>query len=248
MNLVDFETFSREGVTLKENIFKMNLKIRFSALVLVFLQISSSVGASNILGLFLTHSPSHVIVHMSIIRALVERGHNVTVITSIPLNVTNPACRYILVKEYKPSSDMVKSMVNKPEENGSLYLRTMRFFGAIEKVADEYADFALDPNFIEFMKEDNKFDLMVLGFLFNNYQLGVAAHFKCPVVLSFVIQPVGYLSRLIGNPTLPAFVPLSPFMDSKPMDFLARVNNFIVCILEWVMTYKFDLNGRHIYE
>ncbi|XP_055842572.1 UDP-glucosyltransferase 2-like [Episyrphus balteatus] len=199
--------------------------------VVLFTLITSSVEAANILGLFLTHSPSHVIIHMSVIRALVERGHNVTLITATPLSETNPPYRHIFLKHQGVTSDRVNSIVN-DQKDVPVYLRSIKLFSLIKKVSEAFPDFTTDPAFINFINEDNHFDLLILGYIFNDFQLGVAAHFKCPVVLSMIVQPFGHISRLIGSPTHPAFVPLSPFIDSKPMDFAGRIQNFILSILE----------------
>ncbi|XP_055906895.1 UDP-glycosyltransferase UGT5-like [Eupeodes corollae] len=196
---------------------------------------TNDVISSNILGLFLTHSPSHVIVHMGVVRALVERGHNVTVVTSMRLNDPNFGYRHIYLKTLEHTQNdtfiMMDTITRAP-----FYLKPFKWFAAIKNMMDKYSNYNLDPDYISFKNENNNFDLVLLGYQFNEANLGEAAHFKCPSVLVWMMQPFGHISRLIGNPNLPAFVPYSPFIPPNEMDFFYRVLNFIFYIVEGIIT------------
>lgn len=53
------------------------------------------------------------------------------------------------------------------------------------------------------------FDLMIFGYFINDFGLGLAAHFRCPVVISFMVQTVYPLTRLMCNLTEASYVPAS---------------------------------------
>ncbi|XP_055850477.1 UDP-glycosyltransferase UGT5-like [Episyrphus balteatus] len=222
------------------------MKLSIALLTIIFTNAIITANASNILGLFLTYSPSHLIIHMSIIRALVEKGHNVTVITSMPLKDKNPQYRHIFLKNLDVSAKEITRLVNDMKD-APAHLKIIKTFSATKTLFDRYSQFTKDPDFISFMKEDNQFDLMLHGYGFNEYQLGVAAHFKCPVVMSWVLQPFGYLNRLIGNPTHPEFVPFA-LMDPKPMDFSRRVIGFLANIVERIFSGVFGILIEQVYN
>ena len=46
---------------------------------------STWVNGANILCLFTSQSPSHNIVHMGVAEALIVKGHNLTILSSLPI-------------------------------------------------------------------------------------------------------------------------------------------------------------------
>lgn len=63
------------------------------------------------------------------------------------------------------------------------------------------------------MHSGQKFDLVVLGWFFNDFQLGLAGHFQCPSVVIASLPPLKPLNDLVGNPS---GVPVIPFMERTP--------------------------------
>ncbi|XP_055904466.1 UDP-glycosyltransferase UGT5-like [Eupeodes corollae] len=199
--------------------------------------------ASNILGVFLSPSPSHVIVHMGIARALIDQGHNLTIITSMPLKDKNPAFRHIHLKSLDISTGKFITKMNETP----LLLKPFAMYSILKEFGGTFSNFSNDPAFISFMKEDNHFDLMLHGYVFNDYLLGLAAHFKCPVVLSWIVQPFGQINRLIGNPINSEFVPFAPFFDPKPMDFPNRVVTFMANVFERILSEFLYIYSEKVY-
>lgn len=154
--------------------------------------------ASQILALFINGHRSHLLVYASIVNLLIDRGHNVTVVTTnelenVPSNSDN-------LKWIKLSSNYTRSRVL-PQSNGFNKIEAM-----LQRIEDT-AEFMRDPIWKGFMQEQRHFDLMILGYLFNDYQLGVAAHFKCPVATVWTGQPIGFIHSLMGNPEERRYVP-----------------------------------------
>ncbi|XP_075151216.1 UDP-glycosyltransferase family 307 member A1 [Haematobia irritans] len=154
---------------------------------------------SQILALFINGHRSHLLFYASIVNLLVDHGHNVTIITTNDFpssRITSTNLRWI-----KLSSNYTKS-------------RALAQNNALDKIEamlsriDNTAEFMKDPIWKSFMLEtEHHFDLMILGYLFNDYQLGVAAHFKCPVVIVWTGQPIGFVHSLMGNPEERWYVP-----------------------------------------
>ncbi|XP_055848145.1 UDP-glycosyltransferase UGT5-like [Episyrphus balteatus] len=216
-------------------------------MIFSFVHFFKSTESSNILGVFLTHSPSNVIHHMAVARALIERGHNLTVITSIPLKEKNPGYRHIFLKQQELSQKDMDTIINDAKTT-PVHLKIFKVYSLIKKIINQYSEFTSDPDFIDFLKEENHFDLMILGYAFNDLPLGIAAHFKCPVVMSFPIQPFGHVSRMIGNPTHTAFVPFSPFMESSQMDLSRRIINVFLSTAERILTAVLHFFSERLYE
>lgn len=79
----------------------MTLKENYSFLILLLCTISG-LNASNILCIFPTSSPSHLITAQSLMSGLAERGHNVTVVSSYPIKKVIKNYREV----YVPYSDL----------------------------------------------------------------------------------------------------------------------------------------------
>lgn len=82
---------------------------------------------------------------------------------------------------------------------------------------------------VEQIKRDENFDLVVFGFMLNNYQIGLAAHFRCPAVVISNTPAVVLLRDLVGNPYGVSHV-ASPMLvlNGEPMSFRYRVMNYLV--------------------
>lgn len=64
---------------------------------------------------------------------------------------------------------------------------------------------------------------------------GVAAHFKCPVIMLSTMRPTIYFNAIVGNPTEVSYVPNLMLGYKDPMDFMQRVTNFIMTFAEFTM-------------
>jgi len=69
--------------------------IRF--VLLLLLGVVASTQGANILGLFSSHSQSHLIIHMSVAKALAEAGHNVTVVSMLKPKLTHKDIHLIVI-------------------------------------------------------------------------------------------------------------------------------------------------------
>ncbi|XP_055846093.1 UDP-glycosyltransferase UGT5-like [Episyrphus balteatus] len=176
--------------------------------------------SARILGLFPTPMKSHLIIHSAIAEALAERGHDVTVVSSHPPLKKNLPYRYIQLSVPGISSNVMAEAVNNPPP----WYKKMFFF--LESM-NHFANASLhQPPLQKLMKEES-FDLVVHGYFFNEFLLGVSAHFKCPVVMSFTIQTVPNINNLVGNPQEKSYVPTVMAGGKQPLGFWERVKNFL---------------------
>nr|AAL48561.1 RE03785p [Drosophila melanogaster] len=184
---------------------------------------------ANILGVFTSHSPSHFIVHMSIMKTLAEKGHNVTVVSSVPPKVTHKSINHIVVpmsaEDEKVLNDGMAGMV---KEKPSIWNTMKSIFSSLALLIDKQVDVLEDPRFQElYLNKGNKFDVVFVGFFFNTYQVALGARFNCPVIISWSGPPMMMVNEVLGNPELSS-VPQMHISapPGQPMNFQQRMQNF----------------------
>ncbi|XP_075158858.1 UDP-glycosyltransferase UGT5-like isoform X2 [Haematobia irritans] len=199
---------------------------------LLLLGISTIVDGARILAVIPTPSKSHAIIHSSVAETLAAAGHNVTVLSILPDVLKNTHYSTYIHIESKPlDPNFTTELVNKPQP---FYKKINQM---LTMVFDNANDTMNTAKFQEFLHNHGPgdFDLLILGYFMNDFMLGLGAHFQCPIVISFMIQPIVPINDMIGNPYELAYVP-SLFSDIRPpMTFFTRVKNFIAIGFESVI-------------
>ncbi|XP_037814382.1 UDP-glycosyltransferase UGT5-like isoform X2 [Lucilia sericata] len=179
--------------------------------------------AARILGVFPSPSKSHVLIHCAVADALAEAGHEVTVIATVPNMIKKAKYKFLHVEGPMFDSNFAQEMLNKP---ASIY---RKFNGIISHVIDMANDTMNQPKILNFLQTHNPgdFDAVILGYFMNDFMLGFGAHFQCPIILSFMVQPIFPINKMIGNPLEASYVPTLYSGYKQPMDFASRVKNFL---------------------
>ncbi|XP_068151167.1 UDP-glycosyltransferase UGT5-like [Drosophila tropicalis] len=206
-------------------------KGHFLQIALIGAILIASAQSANILGIFTSISPSHLIIQMSTVKVLAENGHNVTVVTTLKPKVTHPKINVIQVPltpdEDKELTAMLADMTK--ADNKNLVLNLYRIFGQRNLIFEKMESVMFDQKVKDlYENQDNKFDLVFVGFFMNNYQLGLARKLKAPVVITAPMPPSLMLNVLIGNPSEMTYVPSFTLAveKGKPMTFTQRLINF----------------------
>ncbi|XP_070133110.1 UDP-glucosyltransferase 2-like [Drosophila bipectinata] len=220
-------------------------------LLLLFLGIECpTINAANILGVFGTHSPSHTIVNMAVMKALADQGHNITVVLAAPPKMKAHENITIILAPptQKRIQDSKEHIANASKEKQSLWKTMMVTLLQSEFQIEAQYEFLMHPNLRNlYEKPQTKFDLVILGMLANGFQLGIAAKLHCPVILTWVRLPMPFADFLVGNIADPAYVPtltvgLEP--GQKTMGFGLRLTNFFkytfTSIFNEVFAYKMN--------
>lgn len=200
-------------------------------LVFYLLQTPPPTQGANILGVFTSHSPSHLIIHMSVMKALAEDGHNVTVASSLPPKVTHKNIKHIVIPLSEAEDKQLnEGMAAMAKQKPSIRTTLTSMFGSMSLLILKQVDFLEDERFTElYRNKGNKFDAVVTGFFFNSYQVGLGARFNCPIIISWSGQPMEYIDQIIGNPVLTASVPTMNVAvePGKTMNFKQRATNLV---------------------
>lgn len=215
----------------------------FKALLYIFGLLITSSESAKILGLFTSPSPSHVIIHMSVAKALVNQGHDLTIVTTLPLKDKNPKYKHILLapadEEIKTFEDGMSGMTNSenPIKKLKLHIGTIAYMTNMQYNALRRTEFQ------ELLRTE-KFDLLIFGYFFNDFQLAVAAQLNIPVVFSWLVGPMGMTNSYSGNPNEMSYVPNVMVGDKQPLDFRGRVVTFLANS----MFYGLEKFGNYKYE
>lgn len=210
-------------------------------IVLGFAAALEKVQGENILGVFTSPGKSHLIIFMSTIRTMIEKGHNVTVLTTIPIPNMQTSDSRTFRHIQLDSPDLHPNEVNKKisalvqEANFKNFLATMKVMANVQRNALRTEEFK------QFLQENNTFDLMLLGYFGNDYLLGIGAHFRCPVALITLGGPaMGPIGKFIGNPEEISYVPSPVLGIQQPMNLVNRAKNFITNIVLTIAQYYLD--------
>lgn len=106
----------------------------------------------------------------------------------------------------------------------------------IKHITRRSSDALKDPVTQHLLKSNQKFDLVVLGWFFNDFQLGLAGHFQCPSVVISTVPSIKFLRDFVANPS---DVPLYTFHGKPiagPPSFLQRAQNIAAYIFEFFFT------------
>lgn len=114
--------------------------------------------------------------------------------------------------------------------NENYFLRypgLIRTFGKMSSASYMSAD-------VQKLKREEKFDLVIYGWFFNDYHVGLAAHFKCPAVAISSLPTYNLLGDHVGNPSGAAYTPAALVPFYKPVTFAQRVFNFVAMTVQKV--------------
>ncbi|XP_023032274.1 uncharacterized protein LOC6643709 [Drosophila willistoni] len=200
----------------------------------VFSKAVPSEGA-NILGLYSGYTPFHLILHMSVAKTLAEAGHNVTVVSMLEPKVR---CKDIHLIVIPVSEEHQRIIENKLKEyatqENTIYNAFDNLLNGLKVMVDSQSELLSHPKFQQIY--ETKFDLMILGWFFNEFQLGVAAKLKVPVIVDSVMGPTASTFQLVGNPFEVSYVgnPLNVIQKDEDTSFGKRLKNYAT---HWVYAY-----------
>ncbi|KAH8352530.1 hypothetical protein KR084_004781 [Drosophila pseudotakahashii] len=217
------------------------------SVLLLLLGVVASTRGANILGLFSSHSQSHLIIHMSVAKALVEAGHNVTVVSMVKPKVMHKDITLIVIPMKEDQKlTMENQMTEMAGQKNSLMSTMNRLLTGMDVVFNSQAEMLSDPRFQRIY--ETKFDLMILGYFINDFQLGVAHKLKVPVIINWMSASATMIDMYTGNPAEISYVPLLGTVVTHPMSFLTRAENLVKYLFfEYILVF-FDFKLTRIYN
>lgn len=107
----------------------------------------------------------------------------------------------------------------------------MRLPTLLQSIAAISAETYHSPQ-VQRLKRTESFDLVAYGWFFNDYHIGIAAHFKCPAVIISSAPQIKLLRDYVGNPSAVANVPSLFTSYREPMTFKDRLMNYVISAAE----------------
>lgn len=173
-------------------------------LILLVNVLITATKSAKILGLFLTASYSHQVIYQPVWKELSLRGHEVTVITTDPLedpslvNLTEISVR-------KAYGDMIAS--NMVEVMGKDRFLFERYMNAYDVYNDLYSNILRYPEVEQIIKDNTtRYDLILMEAM-HPLVYGFVAKYKVPFVEIFSVCGTLKMHDAVYNPTHPVLNP-----------------------------------------
>lgn len=220
----------------------MILKI-FFGIFLVLLTTNSE--CSRILYIHPSLSRSHVIPSQALAKILAHRGHEITFISPYPIGKSVENFRDIKLEANEEEMKILNEMQKGMSESKFTFLSMSKGMNMLQSFSNE----TLHTLEMKNLMKNEKFDLIIIGYVMNEFLLGLADHFKCPSIFFFPAFPLSTLDKMIGNPLSPEGYP-NVLANLISLDTLKnRVINFIVSAVDLVLLRNyFDYKGKAMYE
>lgn len=222
------------------------------ASVFAILMIGTVQGA-NILAIFTCLSPSHLIVEISMAKVLAENGHNVTVVTTLKPHVSHKNLNIIQHNLTGNELNMWKKSVGEMAklDNSNMITALFRMRDQMKFMFGKNVAAMRDPRVIDlYENKDNKFDLVMIGYFMNNFQMGIAQKLKVPVVIASSMFQWEIFHNMLGNPRELSYVPGVDFHIGKgnAMNFKQRLQNFVSSAFVRIFAYQINQDNARAYK
>jgi len=207
---------------------------------------------ANIVGLFASLSPSHLVIQMSMARILAEKGHNVTVVTVLKPPFLHKDITHILVPLEKDDLQAFSSVVAglSKTDNSNAYVSMFRSIRQMIQAFSKMGSVMKHPvvkNLYE--HPDNRFDLVIVGYFMNSFQLALAHKLKVPLVVA-LSNPPSFLGNILGNPDEVSYVPAMHLTVEPgiPMSFVKRLINQFGSLAQRLFMFVLEYSNARTYR
>lgn len=132
---------------------------------------------------------------------------------------------------------------HKSKERPSVYHQLKHFY------AHHSADVnVLSHPTVEQLKADSHFDAVIFDYLYNDYNLGIAAHFRCPAIMLASHALNAPTRNFVGNPSAAAFTKSILVSGAIKMNFFERVQNHLIIAIEQLFLVALDYSSKSYYD
>lgn len=201
--------------------------------ILVTLAINNA-NSANILCLMGTPSPSHHIWNKSIMRALADRGNNLTILT-VEMERSTKNMHFIHMENvYDAIYDQFTSDENNDLTNKHAYKTITLLYRSYSFAGRHMVETAGAKQLLDY-PIDFKFDAVIHDFTQSPVLLGFVHHFGYPPLIS--VSPYGipaYAYAIAQVPMFPSYTPHAIGLFTNQMGFYERIRNWSYYFYDWV--------------
>ncbi|KAK5638204.1 hypothetical protein RI129_012499 [Pyrocoelia pectoralis] len=182
-----------------------------------------AANSAKILGIVPTPSYSHQIAYQSLWKELSLRGHQVTTITTQPINDPKLVnLTEIDVKHLQTNSLILEAVT---DSGGNTIAEVRHYFQMMIQAIDAQLDY--DPIKRLISDQDENFDLVIVEYFFGS-PLAFATRFNCPSIGMVSVDAWNVMHHSVGNPTHPILYPDSIALFPQTLSLAERVANFFL--------------------
>lgn len=218
------------------------MKVKYLTIVLFALIIGISYG-SRILIYYPTIGISHVLPVQALAKSLAERGHEITFISPFPLSKPVNNYRDIKLQFDDTATSAVISEVTKDPKKVSMFQMMSKMPGLIFNFGND----SLQSHEVRKLMREEQFDLVIVGFFFTDFGVGLAGHFKCPSIVFGHAGSFWTLNGMVGNPQSVSAVP-SQLVGGEMTSFVNRLKTFLLTGMEIAMAEYMKYRSKQVYE
>lgn len=165
------------------------------------------------------------------------------VTTLKPAGKVPPELRLISLDiEHKEFNKMIADWLKPQSPNDTVqrnwYQKLYDRYNIMLNITDRYESMLTHPDFKRI--ENETFDLVIIGWFMNDFQVGVAAHFRAPAILSLSSKVHGLVRSYAGSPVGVSHVASMLLPYAGQMDFYQRVVNFGASAMEHMLYWTLD--------
>ncbi|XP_050522868.1 uncharacterized protein LOC126895255 [Daktulosphaira vitifoliae] len=206
-----------------------------TTIIQILASLLGTINGANILGVFPVTSYSHWTVYESVMIALADRGHNVTVITSFPQKSLVKNLVEIDVSESFPSSSN-KLSIDKATNVVSNAFTNQKLVAALSlRLCKKGIQL---PQVQYLLKSNIQFDVVFTEIFGADCDVGFAYHFKAPLVSIISSTYLPWCYDRVGNPDNPSYISTVLTKATNNMNFFQRVTNTLNYIIHLKILWK----------
>lgn len=185
----------------------------------------------KILGVFGHLGKSHFDVFKPLLEELARRGHELTVVSYFPrtdnAKMKEPLLNYKDIDLVDPKVGIFVDVVDLEQINHA-WFRPLLDLYMLRFMADYACSTGLQSSAVkEFLRSDEKFDLILTENFNTDCYLGFIYRFKAPYMALSSHQIMPWTNNDMGNTDDPNYIPLI-FLDlTRPLDFFSRMQNVL---------------------
>ncbi|XP_066253000.1 UDP-glucosyltransferase 2-like [Euwallacea similis] len=207
----------------------------------IFILSFSQCQTARILGIFPTPGKSHYILESTLMKALVDAGHDVTIVSPFEEEHNskgNGTYRQIVLTGIAEAQKERRKAINLFERR---YINPLVAIYIMNKIGLNQTESTLShENFQSLIQSGEKFDAVIVGQFMNDALKGMAHHFGGHLVLFSTVGTSTWVNHLVGNPSIPSYTPEMILGYPAKMTYFQRMKNALFNIV-------YNINQRFVF-
>lgn len=205
---------------------------------------NESAEAAEILACLSSSGRSHHIIQTTILEDLARRGHNLTVLSTLPVHKKDlPANYHHIYLKLEDIDDWARLRQTMLLNDSRGELDQIRRIPKVLRMAIRRSKLIIDHELVRnIMNSNQRFDLFIMGYNVNEMMLGLAGHFRVPSVLITTLPAIRTLRDLVGNPA--AISNAAAFLGTQNINgrlgFFTRLQMFFEYTIELIVSKCVD--------